>query len=124
MVALDDAGAALRPALLWMDMRSAPQAAKVAASGDAALAVNGGGAGPVSAEWMVPKALWLKEQEPEVFDRAAVICEYQVGGGAGALGVLGAPGRTRAERRACNAHRVPCVVCPRPPLHRTSSTST
>lgn len=93
MVALDDAGAALRPALLWMDMRSAPQAAKVAASGDAALAVNGGGAGPVSAEWMVPKALWLKEQEPEVFDRAAVICEYQVGGGQGRWGRWGCWGR-------------------------------
>ncbi|KAI7844200.1 hypothetical protein COHA_002334 [Chlorella ohadii] len=77
VVALDAAGAALRPALLWMDMRSAPQAAKVAACGDEALAVNSAGAGPVSAEWMVPKALWLKENEPEVFERAAVICEYQ-----------------------------------------------
>lgn len=41
-------------------MRSAGQAARVAACGDEALAVNGAGAGPVSAEWMVPKALWLK----------------------------------------------------------------
>lgn len=24
------------------------------------------------------QALWLKENEPEVFERAAVICEYQV----------------------------------------------
>ena len=31
------------------------QAAKVAACGDEALAVNSAGAGPVSAEWMVPK---------------------------------------------------------------------
>ncbi|PRW57267.1 carbohydrate kinase [Chlorella sorokiniana] len=77
VVALDAAGKALRPALLWMDMRSAPQAAKVAACGDEALAVNSAGAGPVSAEWMVPKALWLKENEGEVFERAAVICEYQ-----------------------------------------------
>lgn len=60
-------------------MRSAVQAARVAASGDPALCVNGGGQGPVSAEWMVPKALWLKENEPGVFDRAAYICEYQVG---------------------------------------------
>jgi len=35
------------------------------------------GAGPVSAEWMVPKALWLQQQEPAVFDAATHICEYQ-----------------------------------------------
>ncbi len=39
--------------------------------------VNGGGAGPVSAEWMVPKALWLLRNEPQVFEAAATICEYQ-----------------------------------------------
>ena len=33
----------------------------VAATGDVALRVNSAGAGPVSAEWMVPKALWLKQ---------------------------------------------------------------
>lgn len=77
VVALDAAGQALRPALLWMDMRSAPQAARIAACGDVALCVNGGGAGPVSAEWMIPKALWLKDNEPQVFEAAAHICEYQ-----------------------------------------------
>jgi ribulose kinase len=64
-----------------MDMRSAAQAAKVASVGDAALAVTGGGAGPVSAEWMIPKALWLAENEPETFESAATVCEYQVAGG-------------------------------------------
>jgi ribulose kinase len=29
--------------------------------------VNSGGAGPVSAEWMVPKALWLFQEEPETY---------------------------------------------------------
>ena len=81
VVALDARGQALRPALLWMDMRSAAQAARVAACGDEALGVNGGGAGPVSAEWMVPKVLWLRESEPEVFEAAAGVCEYQVGSG-------------------------------------------
>ena len=75
--ALDAAGAPLRPCLLWMDVRAAEQAAAVAACGDSALRVNGGGAGPVSAEWMVPKALWLKQHEPETFRNAAYICEYQ-----------------------------------------------
>ena len=76
-MALDKAGQPLRPALLWMDMRSAPQAARIAACGDPALCVNGGGAGPVSAEWMIPKALWLKENEEATFEAATYICEFQ-----------------------------------------------
>src|SRR5262249_44818429 len=56
VVALDAAGRPLRPALIWMDVRSGDRAAEVAASGDPALEVNSAGAGPVSAEWMVPKA--------------------------------------------------------------------
>ncbi|KAI8476673.1 MAG: hypothetical protein J3K34DRAFT_516264 [Monoraphidium minutum] len=77
VVALDAAGAPLRPALLWMDMRSAAQAAEVAACGAPELRVNGGGAGPVSAEWMVPKARWLKQVERTTYDAAHWICEYQ-----------------------------------------------
>ncbi|KAG2482942.1 hypothetical protein HYH03_018167 [Edaphochlamys debaryana] len=77
VVALGADGEPLRPALLWMDMRSAAQAARVAAADDPALQVNGGGRGPVSAEWMVPKALWLAEAEPEVYAAAATICEFQ-----------------------------------------------
>ena len=61
-------------------MRTAKQAARVAACGAPELRVTGGGAGPVSAEWMVPKALWLKQYEPQVYDGAKWICEYQVGG--------------------------------------------
>ena len=40
---LDGAGAALCPALLWMDMRSAAYAQKVAACGDEALMVRAEG---------------------------------------------------------------------------------
>ena len=46
-------------------------------AGDPALRVNSGGAGPISAEWMLPKALWLKRHEPETWDNAAVVCECQ-----------------------------------------------
>jgi ribulose kinase len=60
-----------------MDVRAAAEAAAVAATGDPALAVNGAGRDPVSAEWMIPKALWLKRHEPETYARAAMICEYQ-----------------------------------------------
>ena len=47
VVALDAQGRALRPALIWMDVRAGAQADAIAASGDSALKVNGGGAGPV-----------------------------------------------------------------------------
>lgn len=77
VVALDTAGRALRPALLWMDVRAHVEADAVLATGDARLILNGAGKGPVSAEWMIPKALWLKRNEPRVFDAAHTICEYQ-----------------------------------------------
>ena len=77
VVALDSGGCPLRPALLWMDVRAHAEAAEIAASGDPALCINGGGAGPVSPEWMLPKALWLRRNEPEAFARATRICEYQ-----------------------------------------------
>ncbi|VAW22954.1 Xylulose kinase, partial [hydrothermal vent metagenome] len=77
VVALDKNGKALRPALLWMDVRADAEADAVLATGDERLALNGAGSGPVSAEWMIPKALWLKRNEPEIFDAAHTICEYQ-----------------------------------------------
>jgi ribulokinase len=77
VVALDRDGHPLRPAMIWMDVRSARQADRVAATGNAALRVNGAGAGPVSAEWMIPKSLWIKENQPDIFARAAMIGEYQ-----------------------------------------------
>ena len=77
VVALDRNGDALRPALIWMDVRAHAEADAVLATGDAALCLNGGGQGPVSAEWMIPKALWLYRNEPDTFARAHRICEYQ-----------------------------------------------
>jgi ribulose kinase len=65
--------------MLWMDQRSAPQTARILreAAGDPALYVNCNGDGPLSAEWMIPKALWLKDNKPDLFGDAAVICECQ-----------------------------------------------
>ena len=77
VVALDDQLRATRPAIIWMDVRSGNEAAAALATGDEALGVNGAGEGPVSAEWMIPKALWLSRHEPENFSRATTICEYQ-----------------------------------------------
>lgn len=77
VVALDEEGDALRPAIIWMDVRAGKEADAVLATGDPAVMVNGAGKGPVSAEWMVPKALWLARNEPGTFERAHTICEYQ-----------------------------------------------
>lgn len=74
---LDDKGRPLRSALLWMDVRASAEAAALLATGDSALKINNGGNGPVSAEWMIPKASWVKQHQPDIYDRAATIFEYQ-----------------------------------------------
>src|SRR5215211_5159005 len=73
VVATDADGRHLRPAIMWMDGRAADQAWRVQETGDPALKYNGFGA--VSAELGLPKALWLKEQEPEVWKGAARVGE-------------------------------------------------
>jgi len=73
LVALDDRDRPLRPAIMWMDVRSAEQAVRVQETGDAALKYTGHG--PVSAEWGLPKALWLKDHEREHYAAAARICD-------------------------------------------------
>lgn len=77
VVLLDNQGDPVRPALIWMDVRAADEARDLVATGDPALVVNAGGAGPVSAEWMLPKALWLQRNEPRNYAAATTVCEYQ-----------------------------------------------
>ena len=77
VVALDGGGDALMPSIIWMDVRAAKETVETADTGDDALRVNCDGRGPVSAEWMVPKAMWLKKHRPEVYERAVMVCEYQ-----------------------------------------------
>ena len=74
VVALDAQNRVLRPAIIWMDIRAVDQAQRVAKTGDAALKYNG--FGNVSPEWMPCKALWLKENEPDIYHAATHICEY------------------------------------------------
>lgn len=59
-------------------MRSADQAAQVLATGDVALEVNSGGRGPVSAEWMIGKALWIKQNEPQLYQVGRSDCRLAV----------------------------------------------
>src|SRR5215208_1960510 len=73
VVAADADGRPLRPAIMWMDVRAADQARRVQETGDPALKYNGFGA--VSAELGLPKALWLKENEPETWNGAARVVD-------------------------------------------------
>lgn len=73
VMAVGSNGRHLRPAILWMDVRASDQVRRIEETGDPALKYSGFGA--VSAEWGLPKALWLKEKEPETFARAEHICD-------------------------------------------------
>jgi ribulokinase len=72
VLAVDAAGEPLRPAIMWMDTRAYAQAARVTASGAPVLRYAGR---TVSPEFGIPKALWLRENEPDIYARTAVICE-------------------------------------------------
>ena len=74
VVVMDKSGNHMRNAIIWMDVRAADQSKRIAASGDPALKYNGWGS--VSPEWMPCKALWLKENEPEVYHNAYRVMEF------------------------------------------------
>ena len=73
VLAVDKDDRHLRPAIMWMDVRASDQADRVAGTGHEALKYNG--YGPVSAEWGLPKALWIKDEEPEVYKEAVLVCD-------------------------------------------------
>jgi FGGY-family pentulose kinase len=75
VIAMDDQARPLRPAIMWMDVRASDQARRIAESTNPARKYNAGGKGPVSAEWYPAKALWLKENEPDVYRGAATLVE-------------------------------------------------
>lgn len=52
-----------------MDVRVADQARRIGETNDPAVKQNG--LGPVSAEWMSSKGLWLKENEPDAVATAS-----------------------------------------------------
>ena len=71
MVVLDESGEVVRPALLWNDMRSAPQAAQLIAElGGPATWARRTGSVP-SASFTVTKLRWLAEHEPDAAARTA-----------------------------------------------------
>jgi FGGY-family pentulose kinase len=73
VLAVDANAEPLRPAIMWMDVRAAEEADRIRATGSPALKYNG--FGPVSAEWGLPKVLWLKDHEPETWLAARHVCD-------------------------------------------------
>jgi len=74
VVLMDESFTPLRPAILWMDVRAADQASRIAQVDDPARKYNG--YGNVSAEWMPCKALWVKENEPTLWARTRYAGEF------------------------------------------------
>lgn len=73
-VGLDEAGDVVRPALLWNDNRSAPQAAALVEElGGPTAWADGTGSVPV-ASFTISKARWVAEHEPEHAARTAAVC--------------------------------------------------
>lgn len=70
VVAMNDKGEELRPAIMWMDVRATEQAARAETSDSVARLYNGAGTAPATAEWYPFKAAWLKENEPDTYARA------------------------------------------------------
>ncbi|MFH9352239.1 xylulokinase [Kitasatospora sp. NPDC017646] len=72
LVALDAAGAPVRPALLWNDVRSAPQAAELKAAIGAVELARRTGSVPTAA-FTAPKWAWLRAHETAAADRVAAV---------------------------------------------------
>lgn len=73
MVTLDEDGEVVRPALLWNDVRSAPQAQRLTDHLGARVWADELGVVPV-ASFTVSKLAWLAEHEPDAAARTAAVC--------------------------------------------------
>src|SRR3954462_1127650 len=72
LVALDAAGSVLRPAKLWNDTESAPEATAMVDQYGAERWAKACGSVPVAA-FTITKLAWLARHEPHVFDRVAMV---------------------------------------------------
>lgn len=72
VLAVDAMGMPIRPALLWMDQRSHAQAQTIMETKDPSLRWV---SDVVSPEWLLPKALWLKQEERAHYDAAQHLVE-------------------------------------------------
>ena len=72
MVVCDSRGQALRPAMIWMDRRAERQAAALAERVSPADFYRHVGAN-LDSSHAVFKALWVRDEQPEIFSRAAML---------------------------------------------------
>lgn len=69
---VDEDGMPLMNALMWMDARSKEEMEEINRTGHRVLQYCGGA---VSFEWLIPKVLWIKKHEPEIYRKASRIVE-------------------------------------------------
>jgi FGGY-family pentulose kinase len=72
MLLVNRAGVPLTQSLMWMDLRATLQARQLTETHDPVLRYCGG---DVPAEWPIPKALWLKQHEPELWHAETYLVE-------------------------------------------------
>jgi len=72
VIPVDKYGNALSDAILWMDNRAKKEAEAINHTKHPILKYCGG---EVSVEWLIPKILWLKKNETDVYDNAYRIVE-------------------------------------------------
>jgi xylulokinase len=72
LVAVDAAGAPVRPAMIWMDRRAEAQAAALASRIDPETFYRAVGAN-LDSSHAVFKALWIRDEEPDAWKRAVTI---------------------------------------------------
>lgn len=65
-------GTPLAPALLWMDCRAERESRETAALDHPVMRFCGGSD---AVEWLVPKAMWLKRNRPDIWAQAEIVCE-------------------------------------------------
>lgn len=73
VVLMDNNNQILRRPILWMDVRAAAQAKKIV---DTKHRMNHYYLAGVPAESLVPKCMWIKENEPEIWNKTKTIFEY------------------------------------------------
>ncbi|MGB9662010.1 MAG: FGGY-family carbohydrate kinase [Moorellaceae bacterium] len=72
VVCVDREGTPLAPAIMWMDTRAVQEAQQVTQTNHPVLRYSGG---EVSPEWMLPKTLWIKKNNPQLYRRSYKIVE-------------------------------------------------
>ena len=70
VVAVDEGGRPLAPALVWLDNRAAAEAGEIAELFDAGSVYAATGVPSIVPTWTACKLLWWRNNEPDVFDRA------------------------------------------------------